>query len=213
MSRTLGQPTLCLVTDLSVTGDSVDRIVDGVAAAVAGGVNMVQIRAPELPDEEFRLLVDKVEDSVDERAIKIVNPSRREVTDIRSADGIQLAESAAMDVSIARKIFGAGKLIGRSVHSVPGAIEASDDGADFLILGTVFPSASHPDGATIGASGVSEVAEQVEIPVIAIGGISPANAGSVMRSGASGVAVVRAILSDPHPEAAARQLWGAINEV
>ncbi len=173
---------------------------------------MLQIRSPDLSDEEFWDLVDRIDGSIGSDAIKIVNPSRRSIADIGDADGIQLSESAVLGVPTARRRIGEKKLIGRSVHSVSGAVEASRNGADYLILGTVFPSASHPDGVTIGIHGISDATKKVEVPLIAIGGITPSNAGSVMHSGAFGIAVVRAILADSHPESAARRLWEAINE-
>ncbi len=80
-----------------------------------------------------------------------------------------------------------------------------------LVLGTVFPSQSHPGGPTIGLEGVREVCDAVSIPVIGIGGITAANAGDVIRAGASGVAVISAIFDADDPRAAAAELRAAID--
>jgi thiamine-phosphate diphosphorylase len=81
-----------------------------------------------------------------------------------------------------------------------------------LVLGTVFPSASHPGGPTIGLEGVRDVCAAVNVPVIGIGGITAHNAGDVIRAGASGVAVISAIFDAPDPRAAAAELRAAIDD-
>jgi thiamine-phosphate pyrophosphorylase len=106
--------------------------------------------------------------------------------------------------------FGA-QLISRSVHSIDAARNGEQEGADFLVLGTVFPSRSHSGGPTIGLEGVRAVCDAVSIPVIGIGGITSANAGDVIRAGASGVAVISAIFDADDPRAAAAELRGAID--
>jgi len=102
-------------------------------------------------------------------------------------------------------------VISRAVHSCDGAMQAERDGADMLVLGTVFPSKSHPGGPTIGVEGVRAVCDSVQIPVIAIGGITARNAPDVMRAGASGVAVISAIFDAGDPRAAAAELRAAID--
>lgn len=80
-----------------------------------------------------------------------------------------------------------------------------------VVAGTVFPSASHPGGATIGIDGLAEICAAVRIPVIAIGGVTAANAGEVMRAGASGAAVIGAIRGAPDARAAAAALRAGID--
>ena len=110
-----------------------------------------------------------------------------------------------------RDILPQGLVVSRSVHSIEAAVQAERDGADMLVLGTVFPSSSHPDGPTIGLDGVRAVCDAVSIPVIGIGGITAANAGDVIRAGASGVAVISAIFDAEDPRAAAAELRAAID--
>jgi thiamine monophosphate synthase len=110
-----------------------------------------------------------------------------------------------------RHLFGESIIISRSVHSVEAAERAERDGADMLVLGTAFPSSSHPGAPTIGLDGVRAVSEAVSIPVIGIGGITAANAGDVIRAGASGVAVISAIFDADDPRAAAAELRTAID--
>ena len=203
-------PALCLVTDLGVVGHDVSLLTDAVSQAVDGGVNMVQIRAPEIPNDEFDGLVDRVTRAVSQRALVIVNPSGREIKRYAGVDGVQLSEVAGNRVWQTREIYGERSLVGRSVHSVASAIAARDSGADFLVLGTIFPSTTHPGGVSHGVDIVNRVVRETELPVIGIGGISADNAGKIIRHGAAGVAVVRSILSASDPAEAAREMIEAM---
>ena len=205
-SPRLPTPTLCLVTELGLFGHDVARLLDAISSAVDGGVNMVQIRDPELSEADFGVLVHKIAASVEGRAMTFVNPSRRRISKIKGVNGVQLAENAVMSVPDVRGMYGDSMLVGRSVHSVEGAYAARDAGADFLVLGTIFPSASHPGGRWHGSDIISEAVAGTRLPVIGIGGIDVENAAEVMKAGATGVAVVRSILGAADPRLAAREL-------
>jgi thiamine-phosphate pyrophosphorylase len=101
-------------------------------------------------------------------------------------------------------------LFSRAVHSVEAARRAEVEGVDFVVLGTIYPSRSHPGGVTGGTELVARVHEVVRVPVIGIGGITCENAGAVIRAGASGVAVISAILAAEDPRAAAAALRDAV---
>ena len=198
---------LCLVTDRTMAGGD-SRLAGAVWAAVTGGVNMVQLREKDLSHGELLRMAGDLRKAIGDRALLIVNGDPLAAAE-SGADGVQLGEEAA-SVKEARKIVGRDLLIGRSVHSAAGAAQAERDGADFLVLGAVFPSRSHPAGQTLGAAGVRQAAAGVRVPVIGIGGITAANAASVIASGARGVAVISAILGVSDPEKAARSLSAAL---
>ena len=208
----LATPTLCLVTDLAVAGNSIPRLVETVSIAVENGVNMVQIRAPELPDAEFEALVDGISASIRGRALTIVNPSIRSLAEFTGVDGVQLSENARVSVAEARKLYGDSALVGRSVHSITGAAKAIASGADFLVLGTIFPSATHPGGHWHGPDIIRRIASETNLPVIGIGGLTVENVPQVIDAGACGVAVVRSILGAADPATAARELREALEE-
>ena len=119
---------------------------------------------------------------------------------------MQLAETAVMTVSEVREVYGDSTLVGRSVHSIEGANAARAAGVDYVVLGTIFASESHPGGQWHGTEIISEVFAATRLPVIGIGGITVGNAAEVMKAGATGVAVVRSILGAADPRAAAREL-------
>ncbi|MGH2585320.1 MAG: thiamine phosphate synthase, partial [Dehalococcoidia bacterium] len=123
------------------------------------------------------------------------------------ADGVHLAGGGA---EIGESDLPPTLLLGRSVHSLDAARRAEAEGADYLVLGTIFPSRSHPGVLTGGTALVAEVSRVVAVPVIAIGGIATENAGAVIEAGASGVAVISAIFAATEPRAAAAALVSVI---
>ena len=195
---------LCLVTDLTRAG-GITPLLDSISRAITGGVNLVQVRAHELDEAAFASLASDIAETARGRAMVTVNGPVAAAL-VARADGIHLPENAPRPDLPAEVSL----LTGRSVHSVESARRAEAEGADYIILGTVFPSASHPGGPTGGLSLVSGAARAVSIPVIGIGGITAENAAEVISAGASGIAVISAIIGQYDPEAAARGLARAI---
>ena len=141
------------------------------------------------------------------RALLFIN-DRVDVAVATGADGVQLGEDA-MSVDAARKA-GPALLVSRSVHDVEGAVRAERDGADMLVAGTVFPSASHPGARPAGVEFLERLRAQVSVPYIAIGGVTKRNAPAAIAAGASGVAVIGAIARSQDPKRAARALAKSI---
>ncbi len=196
-----------LVTDRSLVADT-DALVRDITAAVDGGVNAVQVREKDLSFGALLELVQRVCGAIGDRALLLVNDSAAAAM-AAGADGVHGGEASLSVISMRRALHGR-MLVGRSVHSLAGAREAAAAGADYLVLGTIFASRSHPDGETGGIECVREVTAAIDVPVLAIGGITADTARAVMRAGAAGVAVISAILGSPDPEAAAAALWSAL---
>ncbi len=207
MRPNLPNPSLCLVTDRNRTrsGD----LVATVDAGIEGGAGMVQLREKDMPPFELLRLARRLRRITEGRALLIVN-DRVDVAMLAGADGVQLGETA-LDVADVRGLVGSDMLVGRSVHSEVGAVDAECQGADYLILGTVFDTASHTLDQVGGLDLVREVTDAVGIPVLGIGGITSDNAGGVMEAGASGVAVITAITMAESPQVAASDLVSAIS--
>ena len=205
----LDTPLLCFVTDRKrCLGRDLEEIVD---QAVALGTEMVQLREKDLSARELYDLGARLKDTISGRAKLIVN-DRIDVALALKVDGVQLPEDG-IAVAEARRIVGPNMLIGRSVHSVDGAVEAESSGADFLIAGTIFPSASHPAGLLQGPSFLRALCSEVSIPVLAIGGVTTQNVGEVMQAGCSGAAVISAISEAEDPGCAARDLLNEMTGV
>jgi thiamine-phosphate pyrophosphorylase len=172
--------------------------------ALDSGVNLVQLREHALPVRELFELGCRLRRLTTEAGAALLVNDRIDVALAVRADGVHLGQ-AGLPVLAARSLVGE-RLLGRSVHGVPEALQAQIDGADYLMLGTIFRSASHPGFSAAGPRLIRKVKTRVKAPVVAIGGITAENAAQAIAEGASGVAVIRAILADPHPGQAARRL-------
>jgi thiamine-phosphate pyrophosphorylase len=193
-----------LVTDRHIAGGE-DPLVLKVADAVAGGVNVVQLREKDLPHDAVVTLAMRLREAIAGRALLIVNRPAESALEARG-DGVHLPEDAEPPHE-----WPAGLLIGRSVHSLAAARRAESDGADYVIFGPVFETESHAGAAPAGPGELREVAAAVRIPVIAIGGVTAERVPEVLAAGAAGVAVIRAILASDDAKAAAGTLRAAMS--
>ena len=165
---------------------------------------MVQLREKDLPARDLYELGKRLMNAVGARANLIVN-DRADVALAIGAAGVQLPENG-LRPSVVRDLVGPAMSIGRSVHSVEGAIEAEAHGADFLVAGTIFPGSGPPKGPIRGTGFLRQLSREVRIPFIAIGGVDARNAGQAMEAGSSGVAVISAISDAIDPGKAAESL-------
>ena len=204
-------PILCLVTDLNLVGGDAERVADTVCAAVRGGVNMVQVRAPVANDEIYRDLIEKVVEAANGQALVIANIAGRSL-DVASeqVDGFHVPEAEIARLRDLRADVGETCILGASAHSASSALKSVRSSAHYVILGTLFSTASHPDGITQGLPLVCKTTQLIDAPLIGIGGINSGNAASVVGGGAIGIAVIRAISSDHDPRAAASELYDKI---
>ena len=195
-------PCLCLVTDRKLCGD--DVLEGRIAAAVSGGVGMVQLREKDMPAGELLQLARKLRSITKDKALLVIN-DRLDVALAAEADGLHLPEDsiAAHD---AKRVTSSRLLVSKAVHDLTGARLATREGADYLVLGTIFPTSSKPGVKTGGLDPITDVTRVVDTPVLAIGGIDSTNAASVIEAGAKGVAVITAILGASDPEKAARDI-------
>lgn len=200
-------PRLHLITDRRLCADRAQEAI--VAEAARGGLGAVQLREKELTP---RALLDEAERL--KRAIGatplIVN-GEAEIAHAVGAAGVHLP-GAAGSVAAARAVVGAAALIGRSVHSLEGALDAEAEGADYVMLGTIFATASKPGRAPAGLRLVTLVAGAIRIPIIAIGGIAEENVAATLAAGAWGVAVMSGILCAAAPTIAVARLRAIIEE-
>jgi thiamine-phosphate pyrophosphorylase len=152
----------------------------------ASGATILQLRAPDvraidLEREAARLVASS--------PVPVLVSSRCDVALAVGAAGVNLPER---DIATreARSLLGE-RLLGRSVHSIEAAIAAEHDGADFVIFGPVWQSTTHPDATPLGIGALSRVAASVQIPVLAIGGVTKQRIADVRNAGAAGYAAIR----------------------
>jgi len=204
----LGQPPLLmLVTDRK---RSRLPLVEAVARAVAGGVDLVQVREKDLPAAGLFDLVISLRDVTAGRAKLLVN-DRVDVALAADADGVHLPEDG-LPVPVVRQLLGPAKILGRAAHD-PAVLDRGEvpvGQVDYLLVGTVFPSSSHPGLPAAGTAIIRDFVARTPVPVLGIGGITAQNCAGVIAAGAAGVAVISAILDSDDPEGAARELKAAM---
>ncbi len=203
-------PVLCLVTDRRrIAGGR--RLEEVVERAVEAGATMVQLREKDLPAAEMFSMACRLREVTRGKALLFIN-DRVDVALACEADGVQLGEQG-LPVEAARRASGGGLLLGRSVHSVEGAVAAETEDADMLIVGTIFESESHPAASAAGLGLLRRVGDRVSVPALAIGGVTSANVSTVIAAGASGAAVIGDIAASDDPEQAARALVERMNKM
>ncbi len=208
----LPSPVLCLVTDRRLVGGE-NGLIAAVDGAVGGGVNIVQLREKDLSSSALLDLALELKGVIRGRALLLVN-SDYAVAKRAGADGVHLPEYMFEQAVAARAVLGDAALIGRSAHHYASggsdAMFIGTENVDFLVLGTIFDSRSHPSGETIGLTALKSFCSDTDMPVIGIGGIDSSNARHVVEAGAAGVAVISAILGAQDPRKAAAELMARI---
>lgn len=192
-------PRLHLVTDDAVLAH---RGFPDVAAAVIArcrGAAALHLRGPATSGARLHAIAVRLSSVLRDRML-IVN-DRVDIAMIAGAHGVQLG-SRSITVADARLLMGSHARVGRSVHTVAEAVEAGSEGADFVILGTIFESGSHPGRPGAGIALVREAAAHAAVPVIAIGGITPDRVTVAAAAGAHGVAVLAGVWHAADPAAA-----------
>ena len=199
--------TLYLVTDRRWLGEK--TLWDGVEEAIHGGATLVQLREKEISSKEYFELAQRVKEVTDRHGIPLIINDRIDIALAIDADGVHLGPED-LPVSIARKLLGDGKIIGASAATVAEALLCQAQGADYLGVGAMFPTATKRGTEKVGLDDLREIKSAVHIPIVAIGGIKAENAKPVMETGVDGVAVVSAIMDQEDIREAARQLLSVL---
>jgi thiamine-phosphate diphosphorylase len=166
------------------------RLVQRIAAAARAGVHLVHIREPHLDGGPLARLVAVSVEAVRRTSARIIVNERLDVALAAGAHGVHLRGDSMAGPRV-RRAVPRGFLVGKSVHSPEDAQRADGDCAfDYLIFGTVFPTASKPGMMAAGRDLLAAAVLRTTLPLLAIGGVSPATAGAVARSGAAGFAAI-----------------------
>jgi len=199
-------PSLMLITDRSrLRGRPLEHVA---SQAVDGGVTVVQLREKDLSGGDLYDLTVTVHAVLRGRALLLVN-DRIDVAIAAGADGVHLPEHT-LPLQKLRDYVGDACIVGRSVHSVEAAVRAEQEGADYLQVGAVYETRSHPGRPPAGLELVRAVSEAVRLPIVAVGGITPERVAEVIEAGADSIAVIGAILDADDPQTAARALQTAL---
>lgn len=178
--------------------------------AVLGGADVIQLRDKTLPSREMVLVGREIREITRNAGALFIVNDRLDIALACFADGVHFGQDD-LGCGTARQLSSAGFIIGVSVGSVDEAVSAEEQGADYVAVSPVFSTGSKANaGPGHGLATLKEIRAAVSIPVIAIGGIGPANAADVIGAGADGIAVISAVVSQPDITAAARDLAAII---
>lgn len=200
-------PTLYLVTDS--TGRNDEDFLAIVERALEGGVTLLQLREKERDGRDYLRLAKRVKAVADRFRVPLLLDDRVDVAFAADAAGVHVGQSD-LPVAEARRILGPDKIVGATAKTVPQALEAFGQGADYLGTGAIFPTTTHVKTVLTPVSTLCDVCRAVPIPVVAIGGLNAENLSVLEGTPIAGVAVVSAIMKAADPKAAAADLLAKV---
>lgn len=196
---------LYAVTDRAWAADE-DALMDQIAAAIDGGAGIVQLREKHLDHDAFLREARRFVALCREKGVISIINDAVDISAAVGADGVHVGQSD-LAAGRAREVLGPDKLIGVSAHSVEEALAAQAAGADYLGVGAAFVTGTKADAAPISRDTIRAITAAVDIPVVAIGGISRDNITELAGCGLDGVAVVSALFAQKDVKTAAKELY------
>lgn len=201
---------LYVVTDRTWLGNN--HLDEQVEVSIKGGATFIQLREKDLAYDAFVKQGLKIKKVTDKYAVPfVINDNVQAALEI-DADGVHVGQSDAGAREV-RRLIGADKILGVSVQTVKDALLAEKNGADYIGVGAVFNTSTKLDAHTISFDTLKAICKAVNIPVVAIGGISEENVLELKGSGADGIAVISAVFAKPDILKAAQTLCSLSKEM
>lgn len=194
---------LYAVTDRAWLGER--TLKEQVKEALDGGITCLQLREKELSDDDFLEEAIEIGELCKSYNVPFIINDNIDIAVKCKADGVHVGQSdmSAKDV---RKIIGNDMILGVSAQTVEQAVEAVENGADYLGVGAVFSTSTKLDADSVSFGTLKDICENVSVPVVAIGGISEYNILKLKGSGIDGVALVSSIFASENITEACRKL-------
>ena len=192
-----------LVTDHRNKTD--EEFLNVIEEAIKGGTTIVQLREKTASTKDFYELALKVKEITSRYDVPLLINDRIDIALAIDSDGVHIGQDD-MPADIARKIIGKDKILGVSASTVAEAKKAEADGADYIGSGAVFPTSTKDDADSVSIEDLKEIVSSIDIPVVAIGGITLENASLLKDTGIAGFSVVSAIMSADNPKEASQKL-------
>lgn len=201
--------SLYLVTDKRNKTD--DEFLKIIEEAIKGGTTVVQIREKEGETLDFYNLALKVKEITSKYNVPLIVNDRIDVALAIKSEGVHIGQTD-MPADVARSLIGDEMILGVSASTFKEARKAEKDGADYIGTGAVFPTATKDDAPSITKDDLKEVTGSINIPTVAIGGITLENASELAGTGIAGISVVSAIMNSEDPKTASENLLKIYNE-
>ncbi|MDO4467374.1 MAG: thiamine phosphate synthase [Bacillota bacterium] len=194
---------LYAVTDRSWLKE--ETLYDQVEKTLKGGTTFIQLREKNLDEDSFLQEAIQIKKLCQKYNVPFVINDNVDIALQMDADGVHVGQSD-MEAGSVREKLGPNKIIGVSCQTVEQARLAQKNGADYLGVGAVFPTSSKDDAQEVSFETLKEICEAVDIPVVAIGGITKNNLTQLSGSGIAGIAVISAIFGQEDIQAASEEL-------
>jgi len=178
-------------------------------AVLAGGGRLVQLREKTMPLAELLPIAQQVVRRCREVGAALIVNDRADLALAIDAHGLHVGQDD-LPAAHARRLLRPGMILGVSTHDPEQARRAVRDGADYVAVGSIFPTATKAAFQLVGPELIRRVRPEVPVPLVGIGGITADNAPAVLSAGADAVAVISAICAAPNPEMATRSFLARI---
>ena len=195
--------SLYFITDS--TGLTEEEFLLRTEAALQGGVTFLQIREKEKTTREYLILARKVHDLTKKYNVPLIIDDRLDIAMAMDAEGVHLGQSD-LPIDLARKLLGPDKIIGATAKTVPQALEAWQQGADYLGVGAIYPTTTKVKTILTSTDTLRDICNAVPIPANAIGGLNKDNIVILAGIPIAGICVVSAIMKAEEPRKAAAEL-------
>ena len=195
--------TLYFITDS--TGLSEDVFLSRISMALDGGATMIQLREKDRTTREYIKLAEKVHSIAQSHHIPLIIDDRVDVALATGAEGVHVGQTD-MPVSIARNLMGDDRIVGATTKTVVQALEAYEQGADYLGVGAIYPTTTKVKTVLTSTDTLRDICAAVPIPVNAIGGLNSSNLDVLSGIPIAGICVVSAIMKAEDPYSAAKKL-------
>lgn len=192
-----------LVTDRRNKTD--EEFLNIIEEAIKGGTTVIQLREKTASTKEFYDLALRVKEITSRYGVPLLINDRIDIALAVDSEGVHIGQDD-MPADIAREIIGEDKILGVSASTVEEAKKAEKDSADYIGSGAVFPTATKDDADSVSKEELKEIVDSIDIPVVAIGGITVENANTLKGRGIAGFSVVSAIMSAEDPKEASKKL-------
>ncbi|WP_144550084.1 thiamine phosphate synthase [Peribacillus simplex] len=200
--------SLYLVTEESLALEELARII---AESVSGGVSIVQLREKNNSSLSFYKKASALKQLLNELSIPLIINDRVDIALAVAADGIHIGQDD-LPLPVVKQMVPEDMIVGVSVSTLEEALEAERNGADYIGVGSVFPTKTKQDATLMAIGDLEEICRSVSIPAVAIGGITADNISTLSDSGLSGTAVISAIMNADSPKRASESLLKIIKD-
>lgn len=200
--------SLYLVTEESIAIEELTKII---AQSVSGGVSIIQLREKNNSSLSFYEKASALKQLLNELSIPLIINDRVDIALAVGADGIHIGQDD-LPLPVVKKMVPEDMIVGVSVSTLEEALEAERNGADYIGVGSVFPTKTKQDATLMALEDLGEICRGVSIPAVAIGGITADNISALSDSGLSGTAVVSAIMNADNPKTASESLLKIIKD-